>query len=50
MSLDDKEAQIRALLDFEWRADLGPLIVDREEILDTALSQYVRIKPRKLVE
>ena len=104
MSLDAKEAQIRALLNFDWVADLGPLIVDREdirayvrahglprkspksgeisyekvgdawavtyweknmdigrkvfpdeltvleEILDTALPQYVRFNPRKLVE
>lgn len=32
MSLDAKEAQIRALLNFDWRADLGPLVVDREDI------------------
>lgn len=32
MTLDEKAAQIRALLNFDWSADLGPLIVNREEI------------------
>jgi len=32
MALDEKEAQIRALLNFDWVADLDPLIVDREDI------------------
>lgn len=37
MSLHDKESQIRAVLNFDWEADLGPLIVDRNDIRD-----YVR--------
>ena len=37
MTRHQKEAQIRALLNFDWTANLGPLIVDREDI-----QEYVR--------
>ncbi len=37
MTLSEKEAQIRALLYFDWGVDLGSLIVDRDDIRD-----YVR--------
>lgn len=37
MTRQDKEAQIRALLNFDWTANLGPLIVGRDDI-----REYVR--------